>query len=210
MSKYFGDDWVDRQVIPDVYPRKSNPFAPPAYEIPPTGTNQPPVPAPTAAQDLFSEAITIPGVRPVVYQRAYNLIVPVTDSPVAIQPGTFQCDAILVDVPSTSGNSTFFGYGSGISATNGGIEVFPGFPQFFSPSNVREQWELQRLLEAITAMLGELISLQLGGGPGTNPGTPGQFMSPRVVLNAHDYYLVNAAGISQNVSVMLFTVPEMQ
>jgi hypothetical protein len=208
--QYYGIDWVNREVMPDVYPRKSDPFVPPSYITPPSGTNQPQVEEPGMAQNLFTPAITVPGVRPVVYQRAANLSLPVTDQPIAIQAGTFQCDAILINVPSSSLNSTFFGFGSGISSTNGGIEVVPGVPQFFSPTNVREQWELQRLLEAITAMLGELISLQLGGGPGTNPGTPGQFMSPRVVMNAHDYYLVNAATISQNVSVMLFTVPEMQ
>jgi hypothetical protein len=207
---YYGNDWIDRQVMPDVYPRKSDPFVTPTYETPPTGTNEPAGPSEGMAQNLFQDAITVPGVRPVVYQRALNITIPVTDQPIAIQSGTFQCDAIMVDVPSSSGNSTFFGFGSGISSTNGGIEVVPGVPQFFSPSNVREQWELQRLLEAITSMLGFLISVQLGGGPGTNPGTPGTFMSPRVVMNAHDYYLVNAATITQNVNVMLFTVPEMQ
>jgi len=200
--------------MPDVYPRKSDPFAPPAYEIPPTGTNPGEGTAGPSPQDIYSADITIPGVRPVVYQRSYNLILPVPGSDagaIPIQGGTFQCDAILVNVPSSSTNSTFFGFGSGITSTNGGIEVVPGVPQFFSPSNVREQWELQRLLEAITGMLGFMIQMQFGGGdPSSNPGTPGKFMSPRVVMNAHDYYLVNAPGITQNVAVMLFTVPEMQ
>lgn len=204
------DDWVDRQVMPDVYPRRSDPFVTPGYETPPTGTNQPATNLPGTQTDLYTPAITLPGVRPVVYQRALNLVVPVVDQALPILSATFPCEAIMVNVPSTSGQSAFFGFGSGITSTNGGIEIFPGVPQFFSPSNVREQWELQRLLEAICAQVGELISIQLGNTPGSNPGTPGQFMSPRVVMNAHDYYLVNAPTIAQNVAVMLFTVPEMQ
>jgi hypothetical protein len=111
-----------------------------------------------------------------------------------------------VDVPSSSGNSTFFGFGSGVTSSSG-IEVRPGLPQFFSPDNSREQWELQRLLEAITALIGFMIGYQTGMPP--VPG-PGQFMAPRVVMNAHDYYLVNLTGITQTVAIMLFTVPEYQ
>jgi hypothetical protein len=78
---------------------------------------------------------------------------------------------------------------------------------FFSPSNIREQWELQRLLEAICSLLGYAIGQAEGMPPIP---TPGQFMAPRVVLNAHDYYMVNAATVSQNVAIMLFNVPEFQ
>jgi hypothetical protein len=204
---HYPPDWVDRQVIPDVYPRKTDPFRPMGVLDAPAGTPGAGQTEPFApGVDLYKDAITPPGVRPVAYQRAFNLTVPVTDQPVAIQGGTFQCDAILVDVPSTSLNSTFFGFGAGVT-TNSGIEVRPGIPQFFGPDNVREQWELQRLLEAITAMLGVLVGLQTGSPP--VPG-PGKFMAPRVVMNAHDYYLVNTTGITQTVAVMLFTVPEYQ
>lgn len=206
MSRVLNDPNLDRYILPDVYPRRSDPFVEPGVLIPPSGApSGAPIPE---GMDIYAGAITPPGVRPVVYQRAQNLSVAVTDSPVPITNATFQCDAILISVPSTSGSSCFFGYGTGISSTNGGIEVKPGFPQFYSPDNGREQWEIQRLLEAITAMLGAFVGAQLGGGLPLP--TPGQYMAPRVVMDAHNYCLVNAPTISQTVSVMLFTVPEMQ
>jgi hypothetical protein len=58
----------------------------------------------------------------------------------------------------------------------------------------------------ITAMLAALVEVQIGGY--IKP--PGPFMSPRVTLDASDYFLVNAPTISQNVNVMLFYVPEFQ
>jgi hypothetical protein len=199
-------DWVDRQVIPDVYPRGTDPYRPTELLVPPLG-------APSAAgveaglpQDIFKDWITTPQMRPVVYQRALNLIIPAVDTPTPLQQATFPVDAILVNVPSTSSNSTFFGWGSSISSTNGAVEVRPGIPQFFSPDNVREQWEIQRNLEMIAAMLAALVEVQTGGY--IQP--PGPFLSPRVTLDASDYFLVNAPTISQNVSVMLFYVPEMQ
>ncbi len=203
----FPPDWLDRRIIPDVYPRRDDPFAPTGILPPPQGTppGAPSEPGAGAQQALFQDFITSPGVRPVAYQRANNFQVPVTDSPVAIQSGTYACDAILISVPSSSANSCFFGFGSAINSGSG-IEVKPGIPQFYSPSNIREQWELQRALEAMVALLGVIASVQTGG---TFTG-PGKFMSPRVVMNAHDYYLVNAPTISQTVAVMLFTVPEFQ
>lgn len=203
----FPPDWLDRAVIPDVYPRRDDPYSPTGIIPPPAGTPQgaPTLPGAGAQQALFQDYITMPGVRPVAYQRANNFQINVTDSPTPIQTGTYQCDAILISVLSTSVNSTFFGFGSGINSSSG-IEVKPGVPQFYSPSNVREQWELQRNLEALVALMGTLVAMQTGG---TFTG-PGKFMSPRVVMNAHDYYLVNATGITQSVAVMLFTVPEFQ
>jgi hypothetical protein len=208
MPKFrYPPDWVDRQVIPDVYPRKTDPFRQAGILNAPAGT---PGAGPDTqlmpGVDIYADAITQPGVRPVAYQRAFNLTLAVTDQPVAIQAGTFQCDAILVDVPSSSVNSAFFGFGGGVTSASG-IEIRPGIPQFFSPDNVREQWEIQRLLETITALMGFMVGLQSGLPP--IPG-PGKFMAPRVVMNAHDYYVVNATGITQTIAVMLFTVPEYQ
>ena len=208
IDQQYGDDWVDRQVEPDVYPRKRDPWSSGNILQPPSGT------LPAGADfgllpgaDILKDAITMPGVRPVAYQRALNLSISVTDTPIAIQPGTFQCDAIEISVPSSLTNSTFFGFGSGVTSSSG-IEVKPGIPQLYSPDNVREQWELQRELEAIEALLAYAIGISY------NNGIPfpslGQFMAPRVVLNAHDYYLVNASGITQTVAVMLWTVPEYQ
>lgn len=206
MSRYPNPpDWLDRHVIPDVYPRRDDPFRPITVIPAPTGTPTPGFEPTGPANDLYSQ-ITTPGVRPVVYQRAVNLSPSITATPSPIQQGNFQCDAILVDVPSTSANSAFFGFGSGVT-TASGIEVRPGLPLFFSPDNSREQWEIQRLLETIVGMLGMLLGQQTGNPP--VPG-PGKFMAPRVVMNANDYYLVNAAGVTQSVAVMLFTVPEFQ
>lgn len=207
MSRYVGDPNLDRYVLPDVYPRHSDPGVEPGIMTPPSGT-----PAGgtlgTPGMDLYAGVITTPSVRPVVYQRAQNFTLAVTDSAQPITNATFACEAILVDVPSSSSNSAFFGYGTNITSSNGGIEVVPGIPLFFSPSNNREQWEIQRLLEAITAMLGAFVGQQINGGiplPG-----PGTYMAPRVVMDAHNYCLVNAPTVAQNVSVMLFMVPEMQ
>jgi hypothetical protein len=207
-NPFFGSDWEDRIIIPDVYPRQDDPNVPAGFLPAPTGTpGMGPTLAPAPGTDLYNSALTVPGMRPVVYQRAQNLTIPATDQPLPLASGSLNCEAFLINVPSTSVNSAFFGFGAGISSVNGGIEVQPGIPLFFSPSNIREQWELQRLLEAITALLGFAIGSAEGAPPIP---TPGQYMAPRVVLNAHDYYIVNAAGISQNVSVMLFTVPEFQ
>lgn len=206
-EQMFGDDWVDRQVVPDIYPRKRDPYSSGSILNAPSGTLPAGADFPLGpGSDIFANAITLPGQRPIVYQRALNLSLTVTDSPIAIQPGTFQCDAIEISVPSSSGNSTFFGFGSGITASSG-VEVKPGIPQLYSPDNVREQWEIQRQLEAIAAMLGVYIGQVLG--IGSIPPL-GKFMSPRVVMNAHDYYLVNATGVTQTVAVMLWTVPEYQ
>ena len=203
----FGNDWVDREVVPDVYPRKRDPYSAGGVLQAPAGT-------PSAGMDftgnpladIFNNAITTPGQRPVAYQRALSQTIAVTDSPIAIQPGTFDCDAIMISVPSSSLNSTFFGFGSSVSSSSG-IEVVPGVPQIFRPENVREQWEIQRLLEYMAAVLGVFVGQSLFGQ--TIPPL-GQFMSPRVVLNAHDYYLVNAPTISQNVATLLFNVPLFQ
>lgn len=207
-NPFFGPDWQDRIIIPDVYPRQDDPNIPAGFIPAPSGTpGSGPTIAPAPGTDLYSSAITTPGMRPVVYQRAQNFTIPVTDSPQPLSSGSLNCEAFLISVPSTSNNSAFFGFGAGISSVNGGIEIQPGIPQFYSPTNVREQWELQRLLEGIAALLGFAIGQSMEGV--TIP-TPGTYMSPRVVLNAHDYYIVNAPTVSQNVSVMLFTVPEFQ
>lgn len=193
-------DWAGRILYPDIYPRKDDPFQPPAAGVP--------LDAPAASQlapqqsvsvDVYSPWVTEQGVRPVVYQRALNFQLAVGLTPIQITNGQFQCDAIVVDNPSSNGNSVFFGYGSGITATSG-IEIFPGVPLVFSPTNSRIQWEIQRAIESIAAMMAD----QLGYG------AVGKGRDPRVAINANEYSLVGPVAGPTTVAIMLFLIPEMQ
>lgn len=194
----FDHDEIQRYNIPDQYPRRYDPFRPGSMLIPRD--------VPGAAQGIYDTAIaeqvtlqlTEPGPRPVVYQQAINFNVTLAAN--VAQPltnGSMQCDTIVLDVFSTAANSAFFGYGSNINATNG-IEIRPGLPIAITPENVREQWEIQRIIEAIFAvMAGKELAESLGS-----------YRAPRVVFDPSKYYLFATAATS--VSVMLFTVPELQ
>src|SRR6185436_13485312 len=133
-------------------------------------------------------------------QRAVNLSFSITDAARPITNQQFAADTFIIDVPSTALNSVFFGFGSFVTAGSG-IEIQPGLPVAITPENTREQWEIQRVLEAIAAM----ISAERGWNP------IGPFRAPRVVFNANEYYLVgDGTGATTAASVMVFTVPEMQ
>jgi len=191
-------DWINRVVLPDVYPRRDDPFRPPGGSVPPTAPAGSMLePEVDISADVFADWITDPAQRPVVYQRGLNFTVTANTTPVALTNGDFQCDSIVLDVYSTAANSVFVGYGSGVTVLSG-MEIRAGLPVTLTPENSREQWELQRILEAIGAM----IAAERGYG------SPGKFRSPRVVFNARDFWLV--AAVATNVSVMLFTVPELQ
>lgn len=169
----------------------SNPNAPAG-----TITACPPVTGPP----IMPAPLTAPGVRPIVYQKAVNYSIVVGTTPINLinnQPGKLDCDSFLIDCPSSAGNSVFFGYGSGVTTTSG-IEIRAGIPQFFSPDNVREPWELQRCLEYIAGMIARWLRL-----PVLDP-----YRSPRVVMDASQWYLVATA--STTISVMIFQVPELQ
>lgn len=194
----FTPDEIQRFNIPDQYPRRYDPFRPGSISIPGS--------VPAAAQGAYDASIleqvsltlTEPGPRPVVYQAAINFNI--TLAPNVAQPltnGSMQCDTMVLDVFSTAANSAFFGYGSNTNATNG-IEIRAGLPIAIGPENYREQWELQRVLEALFAvMAGHELADSLGS-----------YRAPRVVFDPAKYFLF-ATAIT-NVSVMLFTVPELQ
>jgi hypothetical protein len=193
-------DWLSRVTIPDVYPRRDDPFQPGGAVIPLDAPGPSMIsPGDTVSTDIYNDWVTTPGVRPVVYQRALNFSVNVTavPQPIAVS-GQFQCDSMVISVP-TGGNSVFFGYGSGISSTSG-IEIKAGVPLALTADNDREQWELQRVLEAFTAMM--------AADRGYQP--LGLFRAPRVVFDANGYFLVCAAGLTQTVGIMLFNIPELQ
>jgi hypothetical protein len=194
----FTPDEIQRYNIPDLYPRRDDPFRPRPYPIPGS--------VPAGAQgaydgtleDQLSLTLTEPGPRPVVYQQALNFNVTLAANVAqALTTGSFQCDTIVLDVFSTAANSAFFGYGAQINATNG-IEIRPGLPIAITPENFREPWELQRMLEAIFAvMAGKELADSLGA-----------YRAPRVVFDSSKYFLFATAATA--VSVMLFTVPELQ
>jgi hypothetical protein len=192
------DDWLSRVNVPDVYPRRDDPFKPAAGTVPEGA----PAASMLSAEDLVVASVwdgwlTSPSTRPVVYQQCLNFNITANVVPVPITNGAFQCDAMILDVLSTAANSVFFGFGNGITATSG-IEIRPGLPVVIEASNTREQWEIQRLLEMIAGM----IAAERGYNP------PGEYRAPRVVFDASDYFVV--ATTATTVRVMLFMSPQFQ
>ena len=179
---------VDEYTIPDVMHREG-----------PQATNAP-IPGVGVSGSWYQtntyRNVTIPGQRPAVYQKALNLSLVTGTGAVALAPTQFQVDSILLSVP-TGGTSVFLGYGSGVT-TASGIEIKAGVPMLIGPDNVREQWELQRALEALIGIIAQANGLA----------SPPPFMSPRVYMDAGQYYLIGTA--TQTVAVMLFLSPEFQ
>jgi hypothetical protein len=161
-------------------------WAPPAEGLPPGPT-----------QTILENWLTQPGERPHVFQRAVSTSITAGVAPVPIMNQRFDCDTIVLDVPTTAANSVFFGFGSGVTVTSG-IEIRPGLPIAITPDNNREQWELQRMIEMIAAMM----AVQLGFD------SIGQYRAPKVVFNANEYFVVAAA--TTVMSALVFYVPEMQ
>jgi len=191
-------DWLSRVNLPDLYPRRDDPFRPAGGTVPP---GAPPASmlseVETEIPNVWDGWLTMPATRPIVYQRALNYQLTAGVNPVPLMNGAFQCDTIILDVLSTAANSVFFGYGSAIT-TGSGIEIRAGLPIAISTDNNREQWEIQRLLEVIAGM----IAAERGYSP------LGPFKAPRVIFNCNEYFVVAAAPTT--VRVMLFTVPEYQ
>lgn len=189
-----GPDWLSRQIVPDLYPRKSDPFRP-AGAVPPETAPWGGVGAEETSE--FYAQLTTPGGRPFVTQRALNYSITAGVAPVPLMNQDAYCDAFVVDVYSSAANSVFLGFGQGVTVLSG-IEVRVGLPLMLSTDNTREQWELQRALDFMAAAL----ALQAGLPP------QGTYRAPRVVYNARDWFVVAAAPTA--VSVQLFYVPELQ
>lgn len=191
-------DWLDRVTIPDMYPRKYDPFRPP--QVTDTGVLAPVLPgAGSPATNISPDGLqtTQPGQRPSVYQRALNFQLSVGVTSVAFVQQRLEVDAMLIDVPSTALNSVWLGYGSGVQVGTG-VEIQPGTPFFFSPTNTRELWELQRVFEYLTEIMG-----------GLNGITPlPVYKAPRVVLDASNWFLI--ASATTTVTGLLFLIPEQQ
>jgi len=137
--------------------------------------------------------LTTPAPRPIVYQTAVNFSLIVTPTPQPIMNISFPADAIVIAVPS-GGTAVNFGYGSGIT-TSTGIQIIANQPVEIASDNTREQWELQRALEALVALVGG--------------GALSKYRAPRVVLNLQNYFLVGSAA-TQAVACMAFYIPEGQ
>lgn len=198
MSKHI-DDWISRVNIPDVYPRRDDPYRPPAAHIPPGSPAGSYLdPSAIAAADVWAGWLTVPGTRPIVYQRALNFIVTANVTPVPITNGNMQVETLIFNIDSTVGNSAFFGFSSSITPTTG-IEIRPGTPFPIVLSQDREFWELQRVVEAMAGMMAASLNI---------PGTLGPYRAPRVVFDASDFFIT--ATVATTVRVMLFLTPEYQ
>jgi len=188
-------DYMSRQTMPEVYPRETDPFRPPPAPDP--GCTLPPG-LPPALVNL-AQCFTTPATRPTSVQRAANfqITVPAAPATISLANGRFECDSMLLDIPSTGANSAFIGYGAGVSTTNG-IEIQPGLPFLLQPDNTREMWEIQRQLEFIAAMFA------------ADRGIPclAPYKAPRVVFNASEWFLTTTVAVVM--SVTLFLVPELQ
>jgi hypothetical protein len=189
-------DWISRITVPDMYPRKEDPFRPPAAIIPPTSPGSIIAPEEEAGADLYA-SITRPGMRPVVYQRGINYQLIANTTPIPLMPSRFEVDTVVIDVFSTALNSVFWGYGSGITV-NSGQEIVPGAPVTIGAPNTREQWELQRSIEILATITAFERGLPV----------PGDYKAPRVVFDASALFIVAPAATA--VAVLLFFVPEMQ
>lgn len=190
-----GSDYLSRQTMPDVYPRRSDPFRPAAEGNP--GCKYPPGQIPPGYELL--QCLTMPAQRPVVIQRATStsVVAPVTPNAIAVQNSRFECDSMLFDVISTAANSATLGFGSTVTPGNG-IEIQPGIPIILIPDNTRELWELQRVLEYIAAMMAADRGL---------PCLP-MYRAPRVCFDASNWFLT--ATVAVTVAITLFHVPQDQ
>jgi len=191
------EDWLSRVTIPDVYPRRDDPFRPSVGEIPSTA---PPASMETPAglvPNIWTDWVTTPGTRPVVYQRALNYQVTANVTPVPLTNGAMQCETIVLNIDSASTPNAFFGFGNSITIGSG-IEIRAGIPLVFDLNQDREQWELQRSVEAIAAMLAAQFGVT----------GLGYYRAPRVVFDASDYFVVAASAVT--VRLMIFTTPEFQ
>lgn len=190
-----------RTMFIDRYPRDADPNRPSVGRVTvrttPMQSPRDPQTQVSMMADIFRNWRVRPSQRPLVYQRKLNISIPLTAVPVAIMNQTFPCDAFIINNPSTNASSIFWGDQS-VQATNG-MEIQPGLPVLLSTSNTRQLWEVQNALKDLAAIM--------AGRQGIDP--PQEELSPRVVFDMNDQYLVSPAA-NQTVSVMFFFVPELQ
>ena len=180
-----GDWYQPVMTVPDVLPHGAE-----AIDDPSQGIGH------LIAPDRILRVLTQPGPRPQTFLQGQNYALPVDTKPTPIAPNRIVTDGFVVDVHSDKPNSVFFGYGT--ASLDGGTEVRPGFPLVFVPDNTREQWELQRSLEYIAAIL----AVQANAQP-----LP-IYRSPRVVVDPSSYFLIAPAPTT--VSIMLLLMSEFQ
>jgi hypothetical protein len=140
--------------------------------------------------------MTVPAMRPSVQQRFLNFNIIAGTPAVPVSGGRLETIGLIFNVYSTAGASAFWG-ANGVTVTNG-IEVRPGVPAPLLIEQVREQWELQRQLEHIGAMI---------AGATGNPGL-GMYRAPKVIFDLSQIYVASVAALS--VSIVAFLPPEDQ
>jgi len=152
--------------------------------------------APVDAGPAVAPWLTNPGMRPTVLQRFVNFQVTANSPAVRVSDSRFECIGAILNVYSTAGASAFWG-APGVTATTG-IEIRPGIPAFIGLDQDREQWELQRALEHIGAMLAIQGQFEMMA----------PYMAPRVILDLNSIALASVAA--QPVAVLAFLAPEYQ
>jgi hypothetical protein len=135
--------------------------------------------------------------RPFVYQRFANFNVTADVVAVPLVDSRQEVESLILNVYSTAGASAWWGYGSGTTPANG-MEIQPGIPFPVAIDQEREQWELQRQLEYIAALLAAQTQ--------NVPLAP--YRAPRVVFDISTIWVAAAGPV--NVSVMVFFPPELQ
>jgi hypothetical protein len=194
MSRSQNDGYFNRsQFLTDVYPRRQDPLRPGNA---PGGISGDVDPA-TALARAIGGFITAPSQRPTISQKGVNFSFPVATTATPLMASRFEVDSVVLDVPSTGANSIFWGFGGAVTTTSG-MEVRAGIPVEISSDNTREQWELQRSLEVISALMAYQNGLSI----------PVSYRAPRIVIDLSSIFVITTVAIT--ISVTVFNVPEQQ
>lgn len=185
----FGDQFT----IPDMYSRGLGRGVPVVSDdgglVPTGGTD-------TTVQ--LDDWLTTPGPRPYVQQQGINSVKNLVAGVAQPLSNTrLDCDAILFDVYSSAANSVFWGFSAAVTPTTG-TEIRAGIPQLIGPDNTRQQWELQRVLEFMAAVVGMkegILPLD-------------KYWAPRVTWDASQIFVVAAANTA--ISVLFLLPPPLQ
>jgi len=192
MTLRYSPTWLERGINPDLITRglmvgAGSPSGPPNYSAPDEAYGSP---------SSLAPYLTPPAMRPSVLQRMLNLNVIANTPAVPVSPGRLEAIGVIFNVYSTAGASAFWGP-NGVTVTSG-IEVRPGVPAPLTLDQDREQWELQRQLEHIGAMI---------AGATGNEGM-GPYRAPKVVFDLSQIYIASVAALA--VTIIAFLPPEMQ